>query len=208
MRGELREDGAGGFVVESQGENGVITSRRFGSRKKADLELERIERQAELNAVEYGERYQMGVDLENHLQDACRRVADENGWDPVEVYRTCEEARRNDSRGEDKQFDEVQKNIIRKVTEAMGDFEESSVTDAMRGGINAKYGVDIDFAIRRDFGRRTPQEQAAIDEYIEALYRSGKETNPVEDVKAEDITGQRLLPGNSDNSYNSDISVH
>ena len=45
MRGELIEDGEGGFIVESHGANGVITSRSFKSRKAADLELERIKRQ-------------------------------------------------------------------------------------------------------------------------------------------------------------------
>ena len=95
MKGELIEDGEGGFIVESQGANGVITSRSFKSRKAADLELERIKRQTELNHIEIGERYQQTADVENRLQEACRTVAAENGWDMVEVYRTCEEARRD-----------------------------------------------------------------------------------------------------------------
>ena len=99
MRGELFEDGDGGFIVESHGANGVITSRSFKSRKAADLELERIKRQTELNSIEIGERYQQTADFENRLQEACRTVAAENGWDMVEVYRTCEEARRNHLRG-------------------------------------------------------------------------------------------------------------
>ncbi|WP_336534591.1 hypothetical protein, partial [Bacteroides acidifaciens] len=155
MKGELIEDGEGGFIVESQGANGVITSRSFKSRKAADLELERIKRQTELNHIEIGERYQQTADFENRLQEACRTVAAENGWDMVEVYRTCEEARRNNLRGGDKQFDEAQQNILRKVTEAMGEFEETSVTDNMRGRINDKYGVDIDNAIRKEANRRT-----------------------------------------------------
>ena len=88
MKGELIEDGEGGFIVESQGANGVITSRSFKSRKAADLELERIKRQTELNHIEIGERYQQTADFENRLQEACRTVAAENGWDMVEVYRT------------------------------------------------------------------------------------------------------------------------
>lgn len=137
MKGELIEDGEGGFIVESQGANGVITSRSFKSRKAADLELERIKRQTELNHIEIGERYQQTADFENRLQEACRTVATENGWDMVEVYRTCEEARRNHIRGGDKQFDEAQQNILRKVTEAMGEFEETGVTDNMRGRITS-----------------------------------------------------------------------
>lgn len=194
MRGELIEDGDGGFIVESQGANGVITSRSFKSRKAADLELERIKRQTELNSIEIGERYQQTADFENRLQEACRTVAAENGWDMVEVYRTCEEARRNHLRGGDKQFDEVQQNILRKVTEAMGEFEETGATDAMRGRINEKYGVDIDGAIRKEANRRTQQEQTAIDEYIaELIPDKAKEPNPVEDAQAEDITNQKLL---------------
>lgn len=194
MRGELIEDGDGGFIVESQGANGVITSRSFKSHKAADLELERIKRQTELNSIEIGERYQQTADFENRLQEACRTVAAENGWNMVEVYRTCEEARRNHLRGGDKQFDEVQQNILRKVTEAMGEFEETGATDAMRGRINEKYGVDIDGAIRKEANRRTQQEQTAIDEYIaELIPDKAKEPNPVEDAQAEDITNQKLL---------------
>lgn len=194
MRGELIEDGDGGFIVESQGANGVITSRSFKSRKAADLELERIKRQTELNSIEIGERYQQTADFENRLQEACRTVAAENGWNMVEVYRTCDEARRNHLRGGDKQFDEVQQNILRKVTEAMGEFEETGATDAIRGRINEKYGVDIDGAIRKEANRRTQQEQTAIDEYIaELIPDKAKEPNSVEDAQAEDITNQKLL---------------
>ena len=194
MKGELIEDGEGGFIVESQGANGVITSRSFKSRKAADLELERIKRQTELNHIEIGERYQQTADFENRLQEACRTVAAENGWDMVEVYRTCEEARRNHLRGGDKQFDEAQQNILRKVTEAMGEFEETGVTDNMRGRINDKYGVDIDNAIRKEANRRTKAEQTAIDEYLDELIpKNAKERNTVEDAEAEDITNQKLL---------------
>lgn len=193
MRGEMYEDGNGGFVVESQGANGVITSRTFTSRKAADLELERINRQTELNHIEIGERYQQTVDFENRLQEACRTVAEENGWNAVEVYRTCEEARRNHLRGGDKQFDEVQQNILRKVTEAMGEFSETGVTDTMRGSINEKYGVDIDAAIRKEANRRTQAEQTAIDEYLGELIPRRAKDHAVEDAEAENITNQKRL---------------
>ena len=200
LRGELFEDGNGGFIVESQGANGVITSRSFASRKAADLELGRIKRQAELNSIELGERFQQTLDFESRLQDACRTVAGEYGWDVVEVYRTCQEARRNHLRGGDKQFDEAQQNILRKVTDAMGEFEETGVTDAIRGRINDKYGVDIDTSIRKDGDRRTQTEQSAIDEYIGELIPNKAKANPIEDVMAEDVTNQKLLsdaaPGN------------
>lgn len=195
MRGELLEDGKGGFIVESQGANGVITSRSFKSRKSADLELERIDRQAELNHLEIGERYQQLNDFESRLQDACRTVAAENGWSPLEVYRICEEARRNHLRGGDKQFNEAQQNILGKVVEAMGDFKETEVTDIMRGSINEKYGVDIDAAIRKDANRRTQAELSAVNEYLDALIpdKAKERPNDVTDVEAEDITNQKRL---------------
>ena len=195
MKGELYEDGKGGFIVESQGANGVITSRSFKNRKEADLELQRINRQTELNSIEIGERYQQTTDFENRLQDACRTVAYENGWDMVDVYRTCEEARRNYLRGGDQQFDEAQQNILRKVTDAMGEFEETGATDAMRGRINEKYGVDIDAAIRKEANRRTQSEQTAIDEYIDELIPDRAKDRPVEDADVEDITNQKSLTG-------------
>lgn len=195
MRGELLEDGKGGFIVESQGANGVITSRSFKSRKSADLELERIDRQAELNHLEIGERYQQLNDFESRLQDACRTVAAENGWSPLEVYRICEEARRNHLRGGDKQFNEAQQNILGKVVKAMGDFKETEVTDIMRGSINEKYGVDIDAAIRKDANRRTQAELSAVNEYLDALIpdKAKERPNDVTDVEAEDITNQKRL---------------
>ncbi len=193
MRGEMVEDGNGGFIVESQGANGVITSRTFSSRKAADLELERINRQVELNHIEIGERYQQTADFENRLQDACRTVAAENGWNVVEVYRVCEEARRNHLKGVDKELDESRQNILRKVVDTMGEFEETGVTDTMRDRINEKYGVDIDAAIRKEANRRTQAEQTAIDEYLNELIPNKAKEHPVEDAEAEDITNQKLL---------------
>lgn len=208
MRGEIIEDGNGGFIVESQGANGVITSRSFTDRKAADLELQRINRQTELNHIELGERYQQTADFENRLQEACREVAAENGWDMVEVYRTCEEARRNHLRGGDKQFDEAQQNILRKVTDAMGEFEETGVTDAIRGSINEKYGVDIDAAIRKEPNRRTQAEQTAIDEYIEELIPRRAKDHAVEDAEAEDITNQKRLADESEIPVDDDFEVY
>jgi len=118
----------------------------------------------------------------------------------VEVYRPGQAARHNNPRGGDKQFDEAQQNILRKVTDAMGEFEETGVTDAIRGRINDKYGVDIDTSIRKDGDRRTQTEQSAIDEYIGELIPNKAKANPIEDVMAEDVTNQKLLsdaaPGN------------
>lgn len=171
MRGELIEDGEGGFIVESQGANGVITSRSFKNRKAADLELERIKRQTELNQIELGEHYQQNVvDFESRLQEACRRVAAKNNWNPVDVYRVFEKIRLNRFKGGQEEFSKVEQNILNKISNEMGDFEPStSITDNLRGSINEKYGVDIDNAIRKDGGRRTEAEQKAIEEYIEEL---------------------------------------
>ena len=200
MRGELIEDGKGGYIVESQGANGVITSRGFKSRKEADLELERINRQAELNNIEFGERFMQITELDNRLQEACRKVAIANQWDPVEIYKICEQARRDNVRGENKELDEAKQAILRKVTEELGDFEEFAITDGIREGINEKYGVDIDKAIRKDGRRRTAEEQAAINEYIKAL--TPKRYSEVTDVEAEDITDQGILTDLSGEALN------
>ncbi|MBD5201804.1 MAG: hypothetical protein HDS81_00600 [Bacteroidales bacterium] len=200
MRGEMIEDGSGGFIVESQGANGVITSRSFKSRKAADLELERIKRQVELNSIEIGERYRQAENLNETVQKACRIVAEENGWDVVEVYRTCEAARRDHLRGKDKELDEMRRNIINKVSDAIGEYDETAVTDALRSEINEKYGVDIDAAIRKEPNRRTNPEQTAIGEYLAELFHNKEKANPIEDANAQDLTGQRRIgQGTSDN---------
>lgn len=194
MRGELYEDGKGGFRVESIGANGVITSRSFKHRKNADIELKRIKRQVELNSIELGEQYKQAADLDDRMREACRTVAEENGWEggAAEIYRICVEARENHLRGNDKELDEAQQLIVRKVVDAMGDYQEGKVTDELRASINEKYGVDIDDAIRKEENRRKPAEQQAIEEYINELFPKEKE-NPVEDVEADDITNQKML---------------
>ena len=194
MRGELYKDDKGGFRVESIGANGVITSRSFKHRKNADIELRRIKRQVELNSIEIGEQYKQADDLDDRMREACRTVAEENGWEggAAEIYRICVEARENHLRGNDKELDEAQQLIVRKVVDAMGDYQEGKVTDELRASINEKYGVDIDDAIRKEENRRKPAEQQAIEEYINELFPKEKE-NPVEDVDADDITNQKML---------------
>lgn len=194
MRGELYKDDKGGFRVESIGANGVITSRSFKHRKNADIELRRIKRQVELNSIEIGEQYKQAADLDDRMREACRTVAEENGWEggAAEIYRICVEARENHLRGNDKELDEAQQLIVRKVVDAMGDYQEGKVTDELRASINEKYGVDIDDAIRKEENRRKPAEQQAIEEYINELFPKEKE-NPVEDVDADDITNQKML---------------
>ena len=189
MRGEMYEDGNGGFVVESQGANGVITSRTFTSRKAADLELERIKRQTELNQVEFGEFYQQNVaDFNQRLLDACRRVAAKNSWNSVEVYKVYERIAGERIGKEPTPLEGAQHAIYRKVQEEMGDFAPTTkITDDIRGRINEKYGVDIDNAIRKDGRRRTDAEQGAIDEYITELFPKR------ESVFAEE--GQKKLNG-------------
>lgn len=204
MRGEMFKNGDGGYTVESQGANGVITSRSFKSRKAADLEMERIKRQAELNTIEIGERYQQIVDFDERMQEASRRVAAKYGWDPVDVYRTYEAIRDNTLRhGQTKELSDAQKNIYGKILSELEGIEENKdLATQKRNAINEKYGVDIDGAIRKEGNRRTLQEQTAIDEYIEALIpNKAKENYPqqkllehdgvereIEDVEATDIT--------------------
>ena len=203
MRGEMFEDGNGGFIVESQGANGVITSRSFKSRKAADLELERINRQTELNTIEIGERYQQIVDADERIREASRRVAAKNGWDAVEVYKTYENVRDNMIKGSNKELSEAQKNIYGKIIQELEPIESKDLASEKRTRINEKYGVDIDDAIRKEPNRRTPSEQTALDEYIEALlpqkakFEWGEPTqkllsddkNPTYDNPIEDVEG-------------------
>ncbi|MDE6345380.1 MAG: hypothetical protein K2L55_01755 [Muribaculaceae bacterium] len=189
MRGELFEDGNGGFVVESLGANGVITSRSFTNRKAADLELERIRRQSELNQLELGERYQPIADFESRMMEASRRVAANHGWNPVDVYKTCEDVLDSYVRGNNKELSDVQKNIYNKILAELDKIEVSDLATEKRTRINAKYDVDIDKAIRKEPNRRTEAEQKAIDEYIAELMPRRNSGNGMFDE-----AGQRLLP--------------
>ena len=199
MKGELFENGEGGFTVESRGANGVITSRSFNSRKAADLELERVRRQAELNQLEFGERYQPIADFESRMMEASRRVAVKYGWDAVEVYKTCEDVLDSYVRGKDKELSDVQKNIYGKILYELDGIEVSDLATEKRTRINEKYDVDIDEAIRKDRDRRTEAEQGAIDEYITELMPQKSRNGMFDEI------GQRFLPADGESRNVKDV---
>ena len=68
-----------GYTVQSFGANGVITSRSFGDKKRADVEANRINRQAELNGFDVGERYYDWQGDNKRMYEACESVAEETG---------------------------------------------------------------------------------------------------------------------------------
>jgi hypothetical protein len=57
----------------------VITSRSFGDKKRADVEVNRINRQAELNGFDVGERYYDWQGDNKRMYEACETVAEETG---------------------------------------------------------------------------------------------------------------------------------
>ena len=72
-----RDGNVKGYTVQSIGANGVVTSREFTSRKRAENELQKVNRQIELNTIDVGERYNESVGAGKRMEQACKNVAKE-----------------------------------------------------------------------------------------------------------------------------------
>ena len=184
-----------GYTVQSFGANGVITSRTFGDKKRADVEVNRINRQAELNGVDVGERYFDSKQDDMRMKQACKNVAKEVAGDEWRVggNATLWERFYYLMKTKPEEMNEVERAWAKKILDAydqLGDkFEYENYTHesngsilgvetetvysgsrAIREDINNEFGVDVDKVIRKEPNRRSEQEQKAFGEYINRLY--------------------------------------
>ena len=155
-----------GYTVQSFGANGVITSRSFGDKKRADVEVNRINRQAELNGFDVGERYYDWKGDNKRMYEACETVAEKTGAPANLLYELMKRDPDTMNEVELQWVDE-----IRKINKDLGDKYGSS---EVRAAINKEFGVDVDKAIRKERNRRSEQEQKAVDEYANRLFADVK----------------------------------
>ena len=200
-----------GYTVESMGVNGVITSKTFTSKKAATAERNRIERQAELNTIDIGERFYNEKYDSQRMYEACRRMSERTGVPVNSLYNMMKMDAESMSDVEARWAEDVMKEY-----EALSDetfaAEDGSVMNvygtevkglsAIREEIGYRFGVDLDKAIGKDRSARSRAEQQAVEEYINRLYeemeREGQE--PV----AEETIQDRLEMSNRTGYYTPD----
>ena len=76
------------YVSSINQQGGVVTSRKFSDRKAADREIERINRQSELNTIDIGEQYRHAEAQQRVMAAAINDVSP--GADPQTVYNIYE----------------------------------------------------------------------------------------------------------------------
>lgn len=155
-----------GYTVQSFGANGVITSRSFGDKKRADVEVNRINRQAELNGFDVGERYYDWQGDNKRMYEACETVAEETGAPANLLFDLMK--RKTEA------MNEVELEWAEKILNAYNGLGDKYGSSEVRIAINEEFGVDVDKAIRKERNRRSEQEQKAVDEYASLLFADVK----------------------------------
>lgn len=155
-----------GYTVQSFGANGVITSRSFGDKKRADVEVNRINRQAELNGFDVGERYYDWQGDNKRMYEACETVAEETGAPANLLFDLMK--RKTEA------MNAVELEWAEKILNAYNGLGDKYGSSEVRAAINEEFGVDVDKAIRKERNRRSEQEQKAVDEYANRLFADVK----------------------------------
>lgn len=152
------------YTVQSLGDNGVITSRTYGSRKRADYEKARIDRQAELNGVAMAEQMFDNMDKAERLKSICTRLAQDKGVSPETLLWL--------TRKDPKQMTAAEKRWIKEIEDAANEDApqgENATVRHIKGVIFDEYGVDVDKALRKAADSRTEAEETAISAYNNEL---------------------------------------
>ena len=157
------------YTVESFGANGVITSRTFGSKKRADVEVNRINRQAELNGFDVGERHYDWKADKKRMEEACEAVAAEIGAPVKSLFELMNRKQET--------MNEVEAEWAEKILDAYEELGDRYGSSELRTVINEEFGVDVDKAIGKERNRRSEQEQKAVEEYAQ---RSSRKSQYVE----------------------------
>jgi hypothetical protein len=156
------EDGR--IIVSSNTSNGdIVTRRTFATEEEAQREVDRIQRQAELNTVDIGESFveaKADAEVKGRTLD---NLAVRFGKTPEEVSSIVEGYMKGDIT-----TDEA-KEIADAYASTMSEMEgvvASNRSVAIRKRIEEEYGVDVDEALRvYDRAARSEAQQAAIDAY-------------------------------------------
>ena len=177
------KDEHGNILVKSVTANGeVVTNRRFADEASAKREQDKIMRQAELNSVDVGERY-TEAKADNKVWDAAVEAV-APGADPETVKRNYQAAKEGDKDAIANYGQMV--DAIDKFMEENRGMADAERPEAIRAAIKEETGVDVDAAIKKEQGKRTEPEQAAVEDYLKRLFpEQNQETEqPMSDDEA------------------------
>lgn len=173
ITGYTTEHDADGFtIVNSVGRDGeVITSRRFASDREAQGEIDNINRQAELNTIDVGERYaEEAISLV--VMDEVKDIVAGRHRLPAEAV---ENIYMKHFKGES--LSEAEMEIVKDVNsyaEQVSEKYRSLTPEAMREKVNEQFGVDVDDALRKTDRDRTEAENKAVKEYASMLFQEAE----------------------------------
>lgn len=123
--------------------------------------MDRINRQAELNGFDIGERYYDAKGDRRRLYEACEQVS--LGDIPANMLYELMQRK-------PEELNDVEREWVEKITKAYDALGEKYSSGGLRAEINEKYGVDVDQSIGKERNRRSGAEQKAMEEYGEKLY--------------------------------------
>ena len=155
-----------GYTVQSFGANGVITSREFTGKGKAEYERALIDRQAELNSLALGERVYDNRGDEGRMHIACKNVGDRMHVSENMLY----DLMKRDPKSVSEEEREVQEVVLKNYND-LGNIGSS---EALREDVGERHGVDIDAVIRKRPKERSEEENAALTEYANMLFPNGE----------------------------------
>ena len=195
VTGWSREQGEDGTITvrSLSNDSSVVTSRTFSNEKKAQGEIDRIQRQSELNSIDIGEQYRNAEAQQRVMEAAIREVSP--GTDPHAVYEIYERVKHGD-----KDVTEDQRALADFIDEAI---ERNSMIgddvspEGIRRRVSEETGIDIDKAIRKEPGKRTEAEREAVKRYARELFPEPETKEPTpEEAEADRVYEEgRLLYG-------------
>lgn len=181
------------YVSSINQQGGIVTSRKFSNKEAADREIERINRQTELNTIDIGEQYRNAEAEQRVMAAAINDVSP--GADPQTVFNIYEAVRRGDENvtEEQRHLADMIDEAIERNTDAGAEVSPAGI----RGRISQETGVDIDKAIRKEPGKRTQDEKDAVNRYVRELFPEQETYEPTpEESEADRIyEDSRLLYG-------------
>ena len=195
VTGWSREDNEDGTItISSHSQHGsIVTSRTFSNDKEATREIERINRQTELNTIDIGEQYRNVEAQQRVMAAAINEIS--SGADPQTVYNIYEAVRRGDKNVTEDQ--RIMADLIDEAIERNTDAGAEVSPAGIRERISQETGVDIDKAIRKEPGKRTEAEKDAVNRYVRELFPEQEAYEPTpEEAEADRIyEDSRLLYG-------------
>ena len=164
---------------------------------QAKTEEGKIARQAELNAIDVGERYAEAKAGNKLMQEAVEAVAP--GADVETVMRNYMAVK-----GGDKEMQATYGEQAEAIDKFLRENEGMVATErpeGIRASIKEETGVDVDAAIKKEPGKRTEEEAAAVEDYLRRLYPEQSketETNGTAEIAAQKGLGGQAESDNED----------